>query len=514
MLFIPEEYAMATKVKPCSGAGFWFPGSPKALENEVRGYLKLAAETSLPGKVQAIISPHAGYRYCGEVMGNVYSTVKDKEYERVIFLAFSHSYPVRGLSIMDVDAYETPLGNIPIDTEMRDTLLKHSLVNSVDRAHAREHSDENQMPFVQVALKPGWKMISIFVGDMSHADYDTAADILSPFINEETLIVVSSDFTHYGAQYGYIPFTKNVKENMKNLDGGAVEKIIALDFDGFRSYLRDTGATICGRNPISLLIKILPQNIEGKLLKYMTSADVAGDYDMAVGYAGVVFYQGNIEQNSAKSNTEKTSGTEPVRKSKVVEPHENELSDAERKTLLKIARETLHGLLDKGEFKGNPDNYDITSGLRREAGVFVTLTKQGHLRGCIGYVEGIKPVWEAVVDNTRNAAFEDPRFPRVRMKEFKDIEIEISVMTPIRPIKSIEEIEVGKHGLVIEKGFNRGLLLPQVPVEWGWDRDEFLVHICRKANLPPDAWKSSDTNLYVFSAQVFNEGDYPDLKGD
>ena len=134
---------------------------------------------------------------------------------------------------MDVDVYETPLGKMPIDIEMRDTLLKHSLVNSVERAHVREHSDENQMPFVQVALKPGWKMISIFVGDMSHADYDTAADILSPFINEDTLIVVSSDFTHYGAQYGYIPFTKNVKENMKNLDGGAVEKGVRLALGPF-----------------------------------------------------------------------------------------------------------------------------------------------------------------------------------------------------------------------------------------------------------------------------------------
>lgn len=513
---------MAKNVRPCSGAGFWFPASPSALKREVQQYLDLAPKTSLPGKVVGIISPHAGYRYCGEVMGSVYNTVRGKKYKRVIILAFSHSYPVSGLSVLKVDAYETPLGEIPVDIEMRDALLKSPLVQSVAQAHSREHSDENQLPFLQTVLEPGWRMVSIFVGDISPAEFETAASLIRPFVDDQTLIVTSSDFTHYGFQYGYVPFTKNVKENLYKLDGGAIDKIIARDFTGFRSYLKETGATICGRNPISLMIKILPDDAKGKLVKYMTSGDVSGDYDMAVGYAGIVFYRpGEPQQKEQqeKKQAEKSEKKPQENKEeskqkhhKVIEPEENKLTDAERITLLRLSRDALRSFLETGKFTPDLKKYSITPALEQKCGVFVTLTKNGRLRGCIGYVEGIKPLWEAVIDNTRNAAFEDPRFPPVKMKEFDDITIEISVMTPLRQIKSVDEIVIGKHGLVIEKGFHRGLLLPQVPVEWGWDRDEFLVHICGKAGLPPDAWKDPEAKLFVFSAQVFSENDFPELR--
>jgi len=184
---------------------------------------------------------------------------------------------------------------------------------------------------------------------------------------------------------------------------------------------------------------------------------------------------------------------------------EGVLSSAEQQTLLKLARDTLQTLLQQ-KGKAGPDlaRYELTPRLREKAGVFVTLKKHGQLRGCIGYIEGIKPIYQTVIDNAKNAAFNDPRFPKVRADELKDIMIEISVMTPLRRIQSVDEIVVGKHGLTIEKGYHHGLLLPQVPGEWGWDRDTFLVHICRKAGLPDDAWKEGAT-LKVFSAQVFGE---------
>ena len=505
---------MDSKVRPCSGAGTWFPANPSVLEKQVLNYINSAPDVQIPGRVIAVVSPHAGYMYCGDVMGAVYKSLKEKQYKRVIFLAFSHSYPVKGLSTPMVDAYETPLGTMPVDKEMRDALLKHDLVTSVARAHAHEHSDENQMPFVQVALQPGWKMISIYAGDLSRDEFNTAAEILKPFIDSGTLIVVSSDFTHYGHQYGYVPFTTNVKENMKKLDGGAIDKLLKRDFDGFQSYLRETGATICGRNPLSLLIKILPPDAQGKLIKYMTSGDVSGDYDMAVGYAGIAFFAASPETKSTQHDdsaetTTMTDGILHEPKHKVIEPEGDKLTDDERKTLLNLSRDALLGFLKNGDFKADKQKYAITPRLKEHNGVFVTLTKQGQLRGCIGYVEGIKPLWEAVIDNTQNAAFEDPRFPSVKLKEFDDISIEISVMTPLHLVKSVDEIVIGKHGLVIEKGWHRGLLLPQVPVEWKWDRDEFLVHICAKAGLPATAWKDPSTKLYVFSAQVFSEEEFP-----
>ena len=156
---------MAKDIKPCSGAGFWFPGNPDALKKEVQQFLDNAPDTTIDGTVQAIISPHAGYRYCGDVMATVFKTVKGKSYDRVIILAFSHSYPIQGFSVLKVDGYETPLGTIPMDVEIRDKLLESRLASSVTAAHAREHSAENQLPFLQVVLEPGWKMISIFAGD-------------------------------------------------------------------------------------------------------------------------------------------------------------------------------------------------------------------------------------------------------------------------------------------------------------------------------------------------------------
>ncbi len=518
LLCFREEDIMAQKVKSCSGANFWFPGNQKELKKTVEKYLEQARTAEVEGTVQGVISPHAGYRYCGEIMGSVYKRLRGKTYDRVIFLAFSHSYPVKDISVLEVDGYETPLGTIPVDTELRDTLLQHELVTPQPPAHAREHSAENQFPFLQVVLEPGWKMVSIFVGDLTEAEFDKAAEIIRPFVDEKTLIVTSSDFTHYGSQYGYVPFTENVKENMRNLDGGAAEKIIAKDPEGFRQYVKQTGATICGKNPIVLMLKILSRKAEGKLVEYTTSGDITGDYDMAVGYAGIVFY--------LPATDEETSGTQAAVQEEPSEQSDQSpvqagskqkdemLSEEERKVLLRLSRDALKSFLKSGTFKPDLSEYELTPRLKEKAGVFVTLKSKGRLRGCIGYVEGIKPLWQAVIDNTHNAAFEDPRFPPVSMKEFDDISIEISVMTPLRPIESIEEIEVGTHGLVIEKGFHRGLLLPQVPTEWGWDRDEFLEHICRKAGLPPDAWKDPDAQLKVFSAQVFSEKEYAGMNKD
>jgi AmmeMemoRadiSam system protein A len=136
-------------------------------------------------------------------------------------------------------------------------------------------------------------------------------------------------------------------------------------------------------------------------------------------------------------------------------------------------------------------------------GAFVTITKKGSLRGCIGHIKGVKPLYKSVEEMAAAAAFQDPRFPPVTKKELKDLDIEISVLTPFEQISDVSEIEVGKHGLYIERGFYSGLLLPQVATEYNWDRDTFLEHTCRKAGLPPDAWKDKETRIYIFSADIF-----------
>lgn len=180
-----------------------------------------------------------------------------------------------------------------------------------------------------------------------------------------------------------------------------------------------------------------------------------------------------------------------------------ELSKDQQKKLLILARKTI---ADKLGIKPDLDMPVFDDEIFREkCGAFVTLHKTGNLRGCIGYIEGIKSIPETVKDMALASAFSDPRFPSLSPGEFKKIDIEISVLSPIEKVSDINDIVVGRDGLIVSRGFNRGLLLPQVPVEYGWDRDTFLSHTCYKAGLPADSWKKTDTQIEKFSAQVFSE---------
>ncbi|HOK22885.1 MAG TPA: AmmeMemoRadiSam system protein A [Candidatus Hydrothermia bacterium] len=182
--------------------------------------------------------------------------------------------------------------------------------------------------------------------------------------------------------------------------------------------------------------------------------------------------------------------------------NEFNLNEKEKKILLELARKSIENKL-KGEKEPFPEVE--TENLNVETGAFVTLKKNGVLRGCIGYIKGIKPLWEAIVDLAKESAFHDPRFPAVKLDEIKDIRIEISVLTPLRKIDNINEIQVGKHGLFIKRGFYQGLLLPQVATEENWDLQTFLDNTCLKAGLYPGCWKDEKTEIYIFEALIFSE---------
>ena len=177
------------------------------------------------------------------------------------------------------------------------------------------------------------------------------------------------------------------------------------------------------------------------------------------------------------------------------------LNNEQKKKLLLIARESLAYYLEHGKMK----NFSVEDKvLLQKQAAFVTLKNKGNLRGCIGYIAAVKPLYETIADMAVQAGTNDPRFNPVTIKELKDITIEITVLSPFKKIDSIDEIEVGKHGLYIKKGFYSGLLLPQVATEYGWEREEFLMHVCFKAGLSEDAWKK-DAEIYIFSGQVFSE---------
>ena len=463
-------------------AGQWYAAGKEELQQEVRSYLKNAPAADYYKELIALIVPHAGYQYSGLAAAYGYVTIDEQAIKRVIILAPTHRYPFRGCSILKVSHYETPLGLVEVDTEVCRQLLEKKLFSTVSAAHGEEHSIEIQLPFLQESIKGNFKIVPILVGDIQGEDYQIIADAIKPVIDASTLLLVSSDFTHYGSRFGYQPFAKEEKErlaeSLRRLNLGAVELILDKDFDAFLEYQRKTGISICGYRAIGILIKLLPPDCHGQLRCYYTSADITGsrDYSDSVSYCTICF----------------TWGREL-------------LNEDEKETLLKLARQTLETYLLSNSFpRISYHDYNLTPKLMEKAGVFVSIYKNGELRGCIGYIKGMVPLCQGVIENTVNAATRDPRFQPMTYEEVEGVYLEISVMTPLRKIQSIEEIQVGTHGLYLVKGNSSGLLLPQVPIRYGWDRVTFLQQVCLKASLPVNAWQQG-AEIYVFKAQVFEE---------
>jgi hypothetical protein len=284
-------------------AGQFYDSDPESLRSQIEQMLAGGGPAAeMRGKyVQAVIVPHAGYVYSGRTAAKTIKAAGGFKYKRALVISPSHNFPFKGLALSSYDAYETPLGRIPVDTGMTDEIRgkKCRLINEMDEVHIPEHSLEVELPFLQV-LFPGLPIVPIVCG---HADLEiagTLSEVLHPFMNSETLWVVSSDFTHFGSRFGYRPFTEDIPGKLRELDAGAVEKIIALDCKGFSSYVEETGATICGANPIKILLETIEKASKLSNLKffpvqtaYTTSGEITGDYSHTVSYAGIVVY-GNL----------------------------------------------------------------------------------------------------------------------------------------------------------------------------------------------------------------------------
>ena len=469
-------------------AGRFYPESANELSKKISNYLDKAFIESLPGKPIAIISPHAGYQYSGSVAAYGYKALKDYKYKRVIVLAPSHYSRYSGASILDVEAYKTPLGLVKLNQGICNNLINNPpLIGTFRQAHAREHSLETQLPFLQVVLGD-FELIPILVGRLNNEEFDFVAEKIRPLIDDDTLIVVSSDFTHYGYGYDYVPFKKDVEENIRKLDYGAIERILALDFDGFVKYKRATGITVCGFVPVALLMKLLPNDVQGNILQYDTSGSISGDFNSSVSYVSIVF----------------TKNSEPPPPDIIGD--NNGLNNDERLTLLKVARETLESYVKERKTPDlNSGKYLLSPTLMEKRGVFVTLNKNGNLRGCIGHIQPRDQLVKAVMDNAINSSMNDSRFRPVGADELADIKIDISILSPIKKISGADKFIPGKHGIIIRLGSMGAVFLPQVATEQGWGREETLSHLCNKAGLPPYAWKDENMEFFVFTAEVFHE---------
>jgi AmmeMemoRadiSam system protein B/AmmeMemoRadiSam system protein A len=473
--------AADTVVREPAVAGAFYPARKEELEKTVRAYLAEVHPPQVTGRVVGLVSPHAGYTYSGETAAYGYKLLEGRPVKRAIIIAPSHQVGFHGLSIPQVDAYRTPLGLVPLDKKACEALRAHELFSSVPGAHTDEHSLEVQLPFLQCVLRD-FTIVPIVAGQLREEDYEKVAGPLGDLLDGRTIIVASTDFTHYGTRFGYVPFRDNLKENIEKLDRGAIDAVEKGDWRAFLRYQQRTGATICGRCPIAVMLCALGPDAAGRLLHYTTSGDLTGDFSSSVSYVSMVF---TVKEEGRMS--EETSY----------------LDEEEKKTLLKLAHDSIEALVEGARLPKLADG-ELTPKLKEKTGVFVTLNKKGNLRGCIGYIEPIKPLWEAVRDNAISAASRDYRFSPVSEDEVDDIHMEISVLTPKKKIDSLNEFVVGKHGIILQKAGRSAVFLPQVAPEQGWGVDETLTHLSMKAGLPPDAWKEGAT-YYVFEADVFGE---------
>ncbi len=465
-------------------AGTWYPGTASELRKQVEEYLSRVPDQDLKGQTVAIISPHAGYIYSGQIAAHSFKAVRGKKFDSVIVIGPSHYVPFRGVATYDCAGFSTPLGVIPLDSELIAALVKRdSRIKDLPGVFQQEHSLEAELPFLQVVL-PGFKLVPLVMGDPDITTCRWLAEaIVECTKGKSVLIVASSDLSHY---HSY--------DMAAEMDQRLLQKIGAMDIEGVNQCLEDRKCEACGQGPI--MTAMLAARKLGAdrcdILQYANSGDVTGEKMSprgVVGYGAARIlrplpYRDRDEAEKRKAGVDLG------------------LTKEERAELHAIARKAIEAKLTPGASESRGVE-TASHKLKEPSGAFVTLYKKGELRGCIGQIVPKMPLAEAVAAMAQEAAFRDPRFTPVRSGELDDLKIEISVLTPLQKIDSTDEIQVGKHGIVIVRGGSLGLLLPQVATEYNWDRNQFLDHCCLKAGLPAGTWKDKGTEIYIFSADVF-----------
>jgi MEMO1 family protein len=464
----------AETVRAPAVAGAFYPENPDSLKHDVAKYL--ADGKPLPHPPRILVSPHAGYVFSGPVAGKGYATL-DPKTQTVIILGVPHHAYVHGMAGSGASWFETPLGKVAVDRDRMQKLLKSKLAYIDDNAHLPEHSIEAQLPFLQVTLGT-FKIVPLIVHDVDPA---AAADLLFPLIDETTTVVASSDFSHYHSN-----------RDARRLDDASIKAILAGTIDG--------PIDACGEMPIRVAMALAKKmNLSPLLLDARTSFDTypeRGTENRVVGYASIVFLAGS------KSAGDNGSGA----KSAAVKGAESgSLTDDVKKKLLTLARASLEASV-KGESLATP--HDLPAMTKENRGCFVTLTEGGSLRGCIGYIEPIKPLYQAVIENARNAALSDPRFPRVTAGELASIRVEVSVLTKPEPLDHtgsadlLAKLVPGVDGIILQQGPYQSTFLPQVWEQLP-DKVEFLEHLSLKGGMESDGWKTAHVKRY--RAEHFSE---------
>ena len=471
-------------IRPATQANRFYTGDAQALAQEVDSFLMQHKGSPQFDNLAALIVPHAGYYYSGNVAASAYMTINPKKtYKRIFLLGPSHSVWLDGASVnTEADYYATPLGNVKVDRETALKLTEDSVFTYHPEAHDNEHCLEVQLPFLQRLFTESVPpIVPIIISTNDFQKLMKMSEQLKPYLNDDNLFIISSDFSHYPT---YDDAYEVDARTQRAIESGSVEHLIAAVEKNRRSGKRNLSTSACGQVAIITLMLMCNEQYDIRHLLYQNSGDISGERDRVVGYHAFAF----LRPSQAGSQQADSTFT---------------LTSDDKKLLKDIALQSIRDSLDgKPLAAANSSLFTLHSSLKRPCGAFVSLHKQGRLRGCIGHFGEDVPLYEIVAEMARAAAFQDPRFSPVTRDELNDLDIEISVLTPMRRIQSLDEFELHRHGIYIRKGYRSGTYLPQVADEVNWTKEEFVSHCSQdKAGLGWDGWR--DAELYVYEAIVF-----------
>jgi len=457
-------------------AGAFYPADSKELDSLIDQFIENVQEVPVNGNIIGLVVPHAGYAYSAKTAAVGYKSVLNKKYDIVVIMAPSHRDPFNGATIFPGDAYNTPLGNINIDKSTANELVNIcQYIKYSEFGHRGEHAIEVQLPFIQ-KIFPNAKIIPIVIGRYDWNRCNVIGKSIAKAVKDKNVLLIASSDLYHGESYN----------NCKTIDARTLKAITQLNPEQFcNGSLNDTYQA-CGGGPIAIMqvaAKDLGAN-SAKLLSETNSGDVTGrKTGYIVGYGTVAVYKGN----STKSGK--------------IEYNEIDLST--QKEFLKMARKSIEYYIKN---KALPVFEPLNEHMQEKRGVFVTLTISGMLRGCIGHHESDIPLYQLVPQMAVAAAFGDPRFPQLSVNELNEIKIKISVyLTNVYQINSLDEFEMGIHGIIMRKNGRSATYLPEVPLEAGWKTvQEEMESLCRKAGLSKNAWQEG-ADFWVYRTQVFDE---------
>lgn len=479
VLFLTAAAGNAAEVdkseqRPAQFAGSFYPAKKADLRVMIRKLLDEAhsgEERDREGELLGLVVPHAGYVYSGNVAAKAYTMLERANPDTVILLGPSHRVPFEGASVWSAGAWQTPLGEVPVDRELAEAIRREN--KSFDRPilpHFPEHSLEVQMPFLQTVL-PETPVVPILVSDSSQENCMALARAIYRAVlksGKRVVYIVSTDLSHY----------KDLATT-ERMDAVALDAITKGDSRGLARSLGSKSCEMCGQAATLTLLEIMRYypGARASRLSYDTSATAKKDEKRVVGYASLAFRD--------------------------VSDPSFELSEKQKTELLGLARKSIEYYLQTKEY---PVVSTEDSSLKIPRGVFVTLLKDGVLRGCVGFPEAVKPLYEAVSNRAIASGFHDPRFKGLSSEELEKIRIKISVLSEPVPISGPGEIILGQDGIIVQHSRGAGLFLPYVATELGWDKPTMLEQLCKtKARLPSRCWELPGTRLYKFGTLDFAE---------